>query len=431
MATPPTADPSAPPPPPPFGLPAPRQLRRRPDQGPIAGVCAGVAEYFRLDPVIVRIAAVVLAVSGPGVIAYVLAWIFVPAASGAALQSSTPSSDRTDRGAQIFGIVLLVIALCVLWGDWWSPARRWLFPLALLALGSWLLLRREGSDDDGGSVEPPPVPPATDPVPWSATPAAAPTVEVPADVDPTVVDGTADQSSTVAEGSDDTAGNDSEPPTTPWSYGPPPDVPDRNGAARRRRRMLGPVVMGALLVWSGIAWMAGLSVENGLAVGLCIIGVGFVLGAFVGGSWALIFPAFALGGALIVASVADIPLNGPIGDRTWVPQEVSALQTRYELSVGEGTLDLTDLPLGADDHVTITASVGIGHLVILVPDGAALDVSAEVAAGESLLLGYPESGVGVVTQRTFEGNGTDGSIRLDLQVGLGQIDVRQIYVRPR
>ena len=124
--------------------PGPRRLRRRPDEGHIAGVCAGVAEYFNVDPVIVRIAAVVLAFSGPGICAYMLAWIFVPEAHGP-IPYGAPQApiDRKDRGTQIFGIVLLVLAVSVIWGDWWSPARRWLFPLGLMRLGGWLLLRRD------------------------------------------------------------------------------------------------------------------------------------------------------------------------------------------------------------------------------------------------------------------------------------------------
>src|SRR3546814_2437721 len=85
-----SADPSGaspPPPPPPFdppNPPGPRQLRRRPEQGHIAGGCAGVAGYFNVDPVIGGIAAVVLLVSGPRLFAHTLAWVFLPEAGGAA-----------------------------------------------------------------------------------------------------------------------------------------------------------------------------------------------------------------------------------------------------------------------------------------------------------------------------------------------------------
>src|SRR3546814_17791727 len=87
--------------------------------------------------------AVVPLVSGAGCGAYILAWIFVPEArSDAPIVAPTEPADAKDRGMQIFGIVLLALAVSVLWGDWWSPSRRWLFPVGLMALGAWLLLRR-------------------------------------------------------------------------------------------------------------------------------------------------------------------------------------------------------------------------------------------------------------------------------------------------
>jgi len=45
----------------------------------IAGVCGGVAEYFDIDPTLVRIIAVItIFLNGIGLIAYLIAWIFVP-----------------------------------------------------------------------------------------------------------------------------------------------------------------------------------------------------------------------------------------------------------------------------------------------------------------------------------------------------------------
>jgi phage shock protein PspC (stress-responsive transcriptional regulator) len=47
----------------------------------IGGVCGGIAEYMDLDPTIVRLAAVVLAIITaifPILIGYVLAWMIVP-----------------------------------------------------------------------------------------------------------------------------------------------------------------------------------------------------------------------------------------------------------------------------------------------------------------------------------------------------------------
>jgi len=46
----------------------------------IAGVCAGIAEYFNIDPTIVRIIFVLLLLPGglPGFLPYVLLWIVIP-----------------------------------------------------------------------------------------------------------------------------------------------------------------------------------------------------------------------------------------------------------------------------------------------------------------------------------------------------------------
>ena len=46
----------------------------------IAGVCGGIAEYFDIDPVIVRIIAVILLLPGglPGFLPYVILWVVVP-----------------------------------------------------------------------------------------------------------------------------------------------------------------------------------------------------------------------------------------------------------------------------------------------------------------------------------------------------------------
>jgi len=42
----------------------------------LGGVCGGMAEYFGIDPLIVRLLFVVFL--GPALLFYILAWIFVP-----------------------------------------------------------------------------------------------------------------------------------------------------------------------------------------------------------------------------------------------------------------------------------------------------------------------------------------------------------------
>jgi phage shock protein C len=56
-----------------------KRLYRSRTERTIAGVCGGLAAYFELDPTIVRIAFVVLALlGGPGILLYVILWIVFP-----------------------------------------------------------------------------------------------------------------------------------------------------------------------------------------------------------------------------------------------------------------------------------------------------------------------------------------------------------------
>lgn len=44
----------------------------------LGGVCGGLGEYFDVDPTIVRLVAVVFALSGAGFLAYIIAWLIIP-----------------------------------------------------------------------------------------------------------------------------------------------------------------------------------------------------------------------------------------------------------------------------------------------------------------------------------------------------------------
>src|SRR3954462_585842 len=78
-----------------------RRLIRRPADGKIAGVCAGLAEYFDVDVVLVRVAWVVLSIwPGAivlGVIAYLAAWVLMPRADTVA--GTNPRGGLWRRGA--------------------------------------------------------------------------------------------------------------------------------------------------------------------------------------------------------------------------------------------------------------------------------------------------------------------------------------------
>ena len=81
-----------------------RRLVRRPAEGKLGGVCAGLAEYFDADVALVRAAWVVLSIwPGAivlGVVAYIAAWILMPrveAAGAAAATRARLMRSQTDR----------------------------------------------------------------------------------------------------------------------------------------------------------------------------------------------------------------------------------------------------------------------------------------------------------------------------------------------
>ena len=62
-----------------------KKLYRSTSNKMLAGVCGGIAEYFNVDPTIIRLAYVLLSVftaAFPGIIVYILAMIISPSDPG-------------------------------------------------------------------------------------------------------------------------------------------------------------------------------------------------------------------------------------------------------------------------------------------------------------------------------------------------------------
>ncbi|MDD3401752.1 MAG: PspC domain-containing protein [Hespellia sp.] len=55
-----------------------KKLYRSQTNRTICGVCGGVGEYFNIDPTLVRLAWVLIACVGPGILAYIIAAIIIP-----------------------------------------------------------------------------------------------------------------------------------------------------------------------------------------------------------------------------------------------------------------------------------------------------------------------------------------------------------------
>jgi phage shock protein PspC (stress-responsive transcriptional regulator) len=142
-------------PPPATERPRPR-LHRSARERVVSGVCGGLAEYFEIDPVFVRLAFVLITLAGgAGVVAYIILAIVLPVEEAApdALETHYPGmpdeitvGERRRRHQQIGALVLVGLGLVLLAGNLdWFPHLRGdiLWPLVLVAAGVLLLARRQ------------------------------------------------------------------------------------------------------------------------------------------------------------------------------------------------------------------------------------------------------------------------------------------------
>ena len=76
-----------------------KRLHRSDEDRKIAGVCAGLGEYFELDPVFFRLFFLFsILFGGLGLLAYVVLWILMPLAPGT--QSAAQAGKRLQLSAQ-------------------------------------------------------------------------------------------------------------------------------------------------------------------------------------------------------------------------------------------------------------------------------------------------------------------------------------------
>jgi phage shock protein PspC (stress-responsive transcriptional regulator) len=453
-----TLPPGSPGPPPP-PQPPPRRLYREPDDKRITGVCAGLGDYLGIDPTLVRLAMVLLTLTtGVVLIGYIVAAVVVPERPPSVPRTAAPQGvpETWSTGAKVLLVLVAVVVLGIGNAHWWFNVPT--LAIGLVAVGVWLLVvERDGSPFGGSTTHGEKTgPPVTAGSAGSTTlltdasaegdiasgitdASSAHTTDVAGDetdaADHTLVDGTATDDSAVSAGPQ----GEVPPPVPPWGVGspPPPAVPPVPPVPRPPRGTGLPLgVMAALLIGAGVvSLLAVLGVGDvgpvdALAGGLLLVGVAMVVGAWRGRARALLGLGLPLVGLLLVADVVDVPLDAGAGDRTRVVTTRADLEDRYELTAGSLTLDLRDLPLGAgtrSDPPTVEAEVGFGELIVIVPHDANVEVDARAGVGD--IVGQPDGDDddGIDVDESFELDGSEGGghLVLDLQVGLGEIEVRR------
>ncbi len=126
--------------------PQEQRLRRSRDDRVIAGVCGGLGKYLGIDPVLVRIAALLLLFAGGvGILLYLIGWIAIPEEeTGNEAASARPAGgDERTRGAILLGLVFVALGIFFLLDEAWPSFLSWeyVWPVALIAVGLAIVLR--------------------------------------------------------------------------------------------------------------------------------------------------------------------------------------------------------------------------------------------------------------------------------------------------
>jgi phage shock protein PspC (stress-responsive transcriptional regulator) len=330
-----------------------RHLVRRSDDKVIAGVCSGLGAHFGLDPIIFRIAFILLALMGAsGVLLYIAMWVIVPA-------DDAPLDGRhRSRGLlRVLGMGLIVIAslwvlgivFSILTGGFignfmhggmgmFNVFNRFdgrvgigpfetLIPAAIF-VGIGVLLLRQPAEAEV-------LPPAS-------------TMEV--------------------------AGGDRELAVTT----PVPIV-------RRERSPLALLTVAAALTVVGIAAVLGnldvyvLDVGQLTALGMLVLGLGLVASAWIGRARWLIFVGVMALPVVLVASLINFPPTGHVGSRYLSP--TSQPLEDIEMMAGDVGIDLSSytFPNGEEDlHVRL----GAGSFSLTVPNDVYVDATIRAQLGE-------------------------------------------------
>jgi len=127
-----------------------KKLYRSKQDKVIAGVCGGIAEYFNIDTILIRLFAVLLVLAdGIGVIMYIIAWVVIPENPlqkdvKKVVEKAEKSSKKKDgHGTILLGLLIVIIGAILLLKNIFSWINTSLIWAALLiVLGLYLIGRK-------------------------------------------------------------------------------------------------------------------------------------------------------------------------------------------------------------------------------------------------------------------------------------------------
>jgi phage shock protein PspC (stress-responsive transcriptional regulator) len=411
-----------------------------------AGVATGIARWLGVDPLVVRAAFILFSIFfGMGVAFYLVLWLLMPDERG---EIHLERALKYGEGGSIF--LLVVTVLSVLGGGpWWGNDLNGLRfgGFVLLAVGTWYFLTRTrpgreliGWPWKGGSGGA-----AAGSSDTPASPGSYQSYSAPSG--PST--GNAAANAGVAMPGAPTEGRPAQGQPAQGqvaTYAPPrPRVRTRSIGFAAGLLVLGAaVVTGALVseLARAQSW-DGNPIAVGLAAGLGVLGLGIV-GAGLAGRRAggLAFVAVVGIFATLFASAAPRGLTQPwqVGQQTHVVTNV-ATAPDFQLGLGEMKVDLTNADLSGAQPATVRATVGMGRIDLVVPEGVRVTVHATARAGALTAVGTSNGDVNVNSDTGgnpgVTGNGGIGvnetvsygpqtgpvQLAVEAEVGLGEVHV--------
>ena len=128
-----------------------KKLQRDTQHKVIAGVCAGLANYFGTDASLLRLLlAFMILFAGTGIGLYLILWIVMPAANVQttdtfdAVMDVTPQTPKANKGSLVVGLILIGLGALGLLHRF-VPSFNWqmVWPVLLIILGLVLLIPKK------------------------------------------------------------------------------------------------------------------------------------------------------------------------------------------------------------------------------------------------------------------------------------------------
>jgi phage shock protein PspC (stress-responsive transcriptional regulator) len=126
------------------------------------------------------------------------------------------------------------------------------------------------------------------------------------------------------------------------------------------------------------------------------------------------------GSFLVAVQVIGVPLQGGSGVKEWRPTTDAQVQHTYHGAFGQSTINLLNVPF-TSQTISITATQGVGTLIIDVPSNVLLSLRTHVGIGnvqDSRM--YFQSPTNIKSSKM-----TGATLDLNLQVGVGLILIRR------